>query len=186
MSKKYNIVKWPNQALETKALVVESFTEEVREIVRQMQDLMHRSNGIGLAANQIGVLKRILTIYIPYTKEDKQNQLDKCWWHDQKFTFINPVVVSHSNQKKRAYEGCLSFPEIFDYVPRFSAVTVKAYDEFGKEFVVEADGLFSICLQHEIDHLDGVIFINRMSRLKASMLKRKYLKQQNAPRKAAN
>lgn len=178
MSRRYAIVKWPDKVLETKSATVDSFTEELQSIVKEMHALMVKTRGIGLAANQIGLLKRVLTINIPYTQDDKLNQVCKRWWHDQVFTFVNPVIVNSSSQKTRAFEGCLSFPEVFDYVPRFSEVTVKAFDEFGKEFVVEADGLFSVCLQHEIDHLDGIIFVNRMSRLKSTMVKRKYLKKQ--------
>ena len=78
----------------------------------------------------------------------------------------------------RSMEGCLSFPEIFDFVERASDVTVRAQDEFGKEFTVEADGLFSICLQHEIDHLDGIVFTERMSRLKANTIRKKMMNAQ--------
>ena len=74
--------------------------------------------------------------------------------------------------------GCLSFPEVYDYVDRADLITVEAKDEFGKEFQIEADGLFSICLQHEIDHIDGIVFIKRMSRLKAQLAKKKIAKKQ--------
>ena len=75
-------------------------------------------------------------------------------------------------------EGCLSFPDIYDYVDRARDITVRAWDQTGKEFEVEADGLFSVCLQHEIDHIDGIVFINRMSRLKSKMIRQKLQKRQ--------
>ena len=175
---KYEIVKWPAKVLETKANDVDDFSDELRLIVKEMHLLIEKTRGIGLAANQIGVLKRVLTINIPYTDEDQKNEQSKEWWHDKAFTFINPVITLRSNDKIRAYEGCLSFPEVFDYVPRHSKVTVKAYDELGKEFQVEADGLFAICLQHEIGHLDGIVFVRRMSRLKFNMIKKKMFRKQ--------
>ena len=104
------------------------------------------------------------------------------WWHNKDFTFINPKITKSSSKKTRTLEGCLSFPEIFDYVSRSEKIEVKAFDEFGKEFLVEADGLFAVCLQHEIDHLDGIVFFKRMSRLKANLIQRKTRKKaiQNA------
>ena len=170
------ILTEPNKILRQVSKPVTKVGKEEQNLMDDMIETMYSANGIGLAANQIGLLKRIVTIKIPYTKEDRSNQVCKRWWHDQAFTFINPVLVRCSNKKTRAFEGCLSFPDVFDYVPRVSEVTVKAFNEFGKEFVVEADGLFAICLQHEIDHLNGILFIDYLSKLKKDMIIKKLIK----------
>ena len=174
-----SIVEWPAKVLETKASAVTVFDEALVQFASDMHDTMDKARGIGLAANQVGSLQRILTIYIPYhepgesAEEASERDPEKReWWHDKRFTFVNPVIEKKTG-KARYMEGCLSFPEVYDYVDRADIVQVKAQDEFGKEFTVEANGLFSICLQHEIDHIDGIVFINRMSRLKAQMIKKK-------------
>ncbi|MBP9706232.1 MAG: peptide deformylase [Oligoflexales bacterium] len=171
------IVEWPNKVLETKASEVTVFNEAVQKFVKNMHETMIASNGIGLAANQVNSLQRIITIKIPfaghrYEKEEKEERL---WWHDKDFTFINPVITKKQG-KIKYQEGCLSFPQIYDYVDRASEVWVQAKDEKGVDFEVHATGLFAVCLQHEIDHIDGIVFINRMSRLKSSMIKKKILK----------
>lgn len=178
------IVEWPAKVLETKAKEVSVFDKKFQQFVQDMHETMDKAQGIGLAANQVGSLQRVLTIYIPYHEpndhgaENKDRVADeRQWWHDKRFTFVNPVIEKKSG-KARYMEGCLSFPEIYDYVDRAETVVIKAKDEFGKEFTVEADGLFSICLQHEIDHIDGIVFISRMSRLKAQMIKKKINKRQ--------
>ena len=170
------IMEWPKKVLETRAEEVSVFDDEFREFVKNMHETMDHSNGIGLAANQVNRLQRVLTIFIPYQTSEEEPET-KEWWHDKRFTFVNPVIISKKG-KARYMEGCLSFPEIFDYVNRAEIIKIEAKDEFGKEQNIEANGLFSICLQHEIDHLDGVVFINRMSRLKAQMIKKKISKRQ--------
>ncbi|MFK7825541.1 MAG: peptide deformylase [Oligoflexales bacterium] len=178
------IVEWPAKVLETKASDVTEFDTILQQFVQDMHDTMDKAQGIGLAANQVGSLQRVLTIHIPYHEPNAEEGADKVrepdtreWWHDKRFTFINPTIEKKSG-KARYMEGCLSFPEIYDYVDRAETIVVKAKDEFGKEFSVEATGLFSICLQHEIDHIDGIVFISRMSRLKAQMIKKKINKRQ--------
>ena len=168
-----NVVVWPAPVLETKASKVEKFDAEFQTFVGDMHETMDAAQGIGLAANQVGDLRRVLTILIPYGGEryDEVGET-KEWWHDQRFTFVNPVITKKQG-KFKYQEGCLSFPEIFDFVERAAEVWVTAQDEEGKEFEVHATGLLSVCLQHEIDHIDGIVFINRMSRLKASMIKKK-------------
>jgi peptide deformylase len=173
------IVKWPAKILETRALEVEAFDKSFQDFVKKMHETMDSENGIGLAANQVDVLKRVLTIFIPHTKDRYgEDREPLAWWHNKRFTFVNPVILQKKGKPVRFVEGCLSFPDIFDYVERPSQVAVRAYDEFGKEFTVDADGLFSICLQHEIDHLDGIVFTERMSRLKANAIRKKLLNAQ--------
>jgi peptide deformylase len=120
----------------------------------------------------------VLTIFIPWSDNKYSAQEEqKEHWHDIRWTFINPVIIKKEG-KIRWQEGCLSFPEIFEQVDRAAEVWVKAFDQEGKMFEVHATGLFSVCLQHEIDHIDGIVFINRMSRLKSSIVKKKVLKRQ--------
>lgn len=178
---KLDVRVWPDKVLETKSTPVEVFDDELKQFVADMHETMKESNGIGLAANQVGVAKRVLVINIPHMDnryeegEEGEDAEPKEHWHDKAWTFINPEIVK--KQGKISYqEGCLSFPEIFDFVDRASEVWVKAKDENGEEFEVHATGLFSICLQHEIDHIDGIVFINRMSLLKNKMIRRKMMR----------
>lgn len=168
-----DVVVWPAKVLETRAEDVKKFDAEFKQFVANMHETMEAANGIGLAANQVGELRRVITILIPWSESRYADQEDqKEWWHDQRFTFVNPVIIKKQG-KIKFQEGCLSFPEIYEFVDRASEVWVKARDENGKEFEVHATGLLAVCLQHEMDHIDGVVFINRMSRLKNSMIRKK-------------
>ena len=167
------VVEWPAKVLETKSEPVTIFDDKLRQFVADMHETMIEANGIGLAANQVGVATRVITIFIPWTGSRYSEQEEKKEsWHDVKYTFINPVISNRSG-KIKWQEGCLSFPEIFDFVDRSAEVWVDAFDENGKHFSVHANGLFAVCLQHEIDHIDGIVFINRMSKLKNEMIRKK-------------
>ena len=172
-----SIVEWPAKVLEQKSSTVNQFDDELRLFVRDMHETMEAAKGVGLAANQVGVAKRIITIRIPYEENNYSDQEGetKQPWHDVSYTIINPVIKKKSG-KIRWQEGCLSFPEIFDFVDRAAEVWVEAQDEYGKTFELHGTELMSVCLQHEIDHIDGVVFFNRMSRLKAGMIKKKMLR----------
>lgn len=170
------VVEWPATVLETKSVEVTEFNDELRTFVRDMHDSMDDAGGIGLAANQVGVAKRVLTILIPWSNNRYEEQEEKKEsWHDQRWTFINPVITKKAG-KIRWQEGCLSFPEIFEFVDRAAEVWVTAQNEHGETFEVHANGLFAVCLQHEIDHIDGVVFTVRMSRLKAGLVRKKVMK----------
>lgn len=171
-----DIVVWPAKVLETRAAEVAEFNDDLKIFVKNMHDTMDASGGIGLAANQVGVLQRVITIFIPHSgSRYEQDTEAKEWWHDKRFTFVNPTI-SRKSGKFKFQEGCLSFPEVFEYVERAAEVWVHAQDEFGKEFEVHATGLFAVCIQHEIDHIDGEVFINRMSRLKSNIVRKKMLR----------
>lgn len=172
------VVEWPAKVLETKSEAVQSFDNELKQLVQDMHKTMDHAGGIGLAANQVGIAKRVLTIMIPWEESRYQDQEEKQEaWHNQRWTFINPVIKKKIG-KLRWQEGCLSFPEIFEFVDRASEVVVEAKDENGEAFEVHANGLFAVCLQHEIDHIDGIVFVDRMSRLKAGMVRKKIAKRQ--------
>ncbi len=177
------IFEWPAKVLETPAEKVTNFDESFRQFVSDMHETMKDSGGIGLAANQVGSLQRVVTIEIPFIAADGEETENRKWWHNKKFTFVNPVIVKKEGVMKWQ-EGCLSFPDMFDFVDRSAEVWVKAQDENGKEFEVHADELFSVCLQHEIDHIDGIVFFKRMSRLKAERIRSKMLKRGNVNVKA--
>ena len=179
---KLNIVEWPATVLETKAQPVTEFDDDLVKFVEDLHETMAQAKGIGLAANQVDVLKRVIAIHIPFVDvvvlegDQKVEQKEKKWWHDQSFTFINPEI-KHKQGSTTYQEGCLSFPNIYEYINRSEKVVVCAQNVEGKHFEVEADGLFAICLQHEIDHIDGIVFLNRMSILKRKMAKRDLQKQ---------
>lgn len=172
------IVEWPSKILETKAEPVVQFDQELKQLVQDMHETMAANNGIGLAANQVGSSKRIFVIKIPFVAEPGQNDKPK-WWHDKSFTFINPQIVSRSG-KTKCVEGCLSFPDVYEYIDRADRIRIRALNEQGSEFEFEADDLFSICIQHELDHVDGIVFLDRMSRLKANIVKKRLLRKQLA------
>jgi peptide deformylase len=173
------IIEWPEKVLLTKAEDVKDFDQSLVRFVADMHETMASSGGIGLAANQVAVLKRVIVINIPwenrYSDQEEEKGEEQKWWHNKPFTIINPKITK-KNGKTRYMEGCLSFPEMYDFVERADVITVSFFDELGKQHEIEADGLFSICLQHEIDHLDGIVFVDRMSRLKASTIKKKMMK----------
>lgn len=162
---------WPSKELETKSEDVKVFDDKFRAFVADLHETMDKRDGIGLAANQVGVLQRVFVIHIPYF-ESKEYREEKKWWHNKRFTLVNPIITK-KNGKMRMMEGCLSFPDLYEYVDRADTIEVKFQDEFGKEHTVEADELFSACIQHENDHIDGIVFINRLSRLKLRMIKKK-------------
>lgn len=174
-----DVVIWPAKVLETKSEEVTKFDDELKKFVNDMHETMKYSAGIGLAANQVGDLRRVVTIEIPYASRDGEipDPAEKQeWWHDKKFTFINPVITKKAG-KFKYQEGCLSFPEIFEFVDRAEEVWVKALDEQGQPFEAHANGLFAVCLQHEIDHIDGIVFLKRMSRLKSGLAVKKMMRQ---------
>jgi peptide deformylase len=165
-----DVVVWPAKVLETKAEPVVNFDDDLRQFVSDMFETMHASGGIGLAANQVGDLRRVIVIEIPAVPDEAVQP-----WHNKRWVLINPVIKKKSG-KIRWQEGCLSFPEVFDFVDRAAEVWVEAFDEFGKPFEVHATELFSVCIQHEIDHIDGIVFFQRMSRLKADIIKKKMIR----------
>jgi peptide deformylase len=143
------LVYYGNETLRKKALPVESFTAEIGDISAHMHQVMRKARGIGLAAPQIDLSLRIVTIDLTHADGPA-------------LTLVNPVIVADSGEDVVFEEGCLSLPGIFRDVVRPDAVTVQALDVDGRKFEIEADGMLARVLQHEIDHLDGVLFIDRI------------------------
>jgi peptide deformylase len=161
------IVKYPEPVLSQPAEPVTEFNDELRKFVADLFETMYSAQGIGLAAPQVGVSKRITVIDLSLGKEPKE-----------KLVLINPEIIS-SDGKLYEEEGCLSFPEIREKVQRAAKVRIRAQDERGKWFEMDGEELLSRAFQHEIDHLDGVLFIFRMSPLKRNLIQRKIRKLQS-------
>jgi peptide deformylase len=164
----YPIVKFPDPILQQPAEPVNVFDAKLRQLVDDMFTSMYDAQGIGLAAPQIGISKRLTVIDVSFQKDPKQ-----------KLVLINPEIVEKSG-KQTEEEGCLSLPEIRDRVARAAQVKVRAQDADGNPVEVNGTELLSRALQHEIDHLDGILFIFRLSRLKRDLQLRKIRKLQKA------
>ena len=165
------ILEVPDPGLRAVAKPVAKIDDSVRTIISNMFDTMYDARGIGLAATQVGVQKRVLVIDLQEEKdeEDKPIKAPKA--------YINAEILSVSDEMSTYNEGCLSIPEQYAEVARPSRCKVKWLDETGAAFEEELDGLLSTCMQHEIDHLDGVLFIDHISRLKRDMVLKKLAKQ---------
>ncbi len=162
----HEVVKYPESVLATRAREVTAFDEELATFVEEMFESMYAAQGIGLAAPQISQGKRIAVIDVSFRKEPKD-----------KIALINPVIVERRGHQLEE-EGCLSLPEIREKVKRSAWVKVRAQNAKGNFFEVEGEELLARALQHEIDHLDGVLFIDRVSRLKRELALRKIRKMQ--------
>jgi peptide deformylase len=159
------ILTAPDPRLQAVSTDVERVDDEIRALVTDMTDSMYAAEGIGLAAIQIGVAKRILVIDLDQKEGNKNPR-----------AFINPKITWASEEMATYVEGCLSVPEIWDDVERPARVKCEYLDIDGKPQTLEADGLLATCLQHEMDHLNGVLFIDHLSRLKKSMAVKKLTK----------
>ena len=160
------IVKYPDPVLQQPGEPVTEFNAELRKFVADMFETMYASQGIGLAAQQVGVAKRITVIDLRQGKDPAQ-----------KLVLINPEIIFREG-KQYEEEGCLSFPEIREKVSRAAKVRIRAQNEKGKWFEMDGEELLSRAFQHEIDHLDGMLFIFRMSALKRDLTLRKIRKMQ--------
>ncbi|QKM65773.1 peptide deformylase [Polynucleobacter tropicus] len=158
-----NVLSYPDPRLHKIAKPVATVDARVKKIVADMAETMYEAPGVGLAATQVDIHERIVVIDV----SDDQNEL---------MVFINPEIVWASPEKKTWREGCLSVPEFYDEVERPAQVKVKALDIDGKEFEVDADGLLAVCLQHELDHLQGKVFVEYLSLLKRNRISQKMKK----------
>lgn len=138
------------------SLVSNPKAKELRELVRAMRKTMHEANGIGLAANQMGRNMRLCVIELPTTAKGAAQRLRRTF-----YALINPEIVKTSRDKILREEGCLSLPGLWGIVPRFSRVTVKATSPSGKTIKLKATGILAHVLQHELDHLEGILFIDK-------------------------
>ena len=160
---KLPILRYPDPRLHTVARPVAQVDERIRRLVDDMLETMYEADGVGLAATQVDVHERVIVI-------------DDSDTHDQPHVLINPELVARSEEMTFADEGCLSVPAIYDKVRRHATVTVRALDRDGKVVQFEATGLLSICVQHEMDHLLGKVFVEYLSPLKRDRIKTKMVK----------
>ena len=158
-----NILRYPDPRLHTLAEPVRQVDARIRQLVADMLETMYDADGIGLAASQVDVHERVIVI-------------DVSDGRDQPHVLINPQLVERSDEMVFADEGCLSVPAIYDKVPRHARAKVRALDREGTPYELEADGLLSICVQHEMDHLLGKVFVEYLSPLKRERIKTKMLK----------
>jgi peptide deformylase len=164
------IVEVPDPRLREISKPVESFDEELRTLVSDMFETMYAAPGIGLAAIQVGIPKRILVIDLQEPEEEDGDPV-----RDPR-VFINPEIIEHSDQDVPYTEGCLSVPDQFAEVDRPDRIRARWLDLDGKVHEEEIEGMLATCLQHEMDHLNGVLFIDHLSRLKRDMILKKLAK----------
>jgi peptide deformylase len=158
-----NVLHYPDERLRLKAHPVLNINNEIKTIVQDMFETMYAEEGIGLAATQVNIQLAIVVMDLSEDKSDPR-------------VFINPEIISKQGETG-IEEGCLSVPEIRELVPRAEQVTVRALDENGDLFELEADGLLAICIQHELDHLAGKLFVDYLSKLKRERIKQRLIKQ---------
>ena len=156
------ILQYPDERLHKVAKKVGQVDEATRKLVRNMADTMYAAPGVGLAATQVDVHEQIIVLDISET-------------HNQLRVFINPEIIASSGEEE-CEEGCLSVPGIYEKVRRAEKVTVRALNERGEPIMLEADGFLAVCIQHEIDHLRGKVFVEYLSRLKQTRIRAKLKK----------
>jgi peptide deformylase len=174
------IFKYPSPVLKRVAEPVTEFDNNLRELCLNMLYTMYKAPGIGLAAPQVGISKRIFVMDIDYDREEITKANGDLEYELSNFKpriFINPKFKNKSGEIFYE-EGCLSVPGVYEKVKRFESITVEFQDLEGKPHTLEAEGLLSICIQHENDHLDGIVFVERLSALKREFLLKKYKKRQ--------
>ncbi|MFD2261708.1 peptide deformylase [Lacibacterium aquatile] len=156
----------PDPILKQKATLVGTVTPQIVQLMDDMLQTMYEAPGIGLAAPQVGVLKRVIVVDISREGEEKTP-----------LKMADPEIVWVSEEDQEYEEGCLSVPEHYSNVVRPAAIRVRYTDQNNKKVEISADGLLAVCIQHEIDHLDGILFLDHISSLKRNMILRKLLKQ---------
>jgi len=158
------ILHYPDERLHTVAKPVAVVDDTIRKLIDDMAETMYAAPGIGLAATQVDVHQRVIVLDISET-------------HDQLLALINPELVREEGRAEHE-EGCLSVPGIYDRVTRAERITVRALDRDGKAFTLDAEGLLAVCIQHEMDHLQGKVFVEYLSRLKQNRIRQKLKKRE--------
>ena len=168
---KLPILRYPDPRLHTIAKPVAHVDARIRQLVTDMLETMYSADGVGLAATQVDIHERIIVIDV----SDARNH---------PHVLINPEILARSDEMILGDEGCLSVPEIYDKVPRHARVTARALNRLGERYEFEATGLLSVCVQHEMDHLVGKVFVEYLSPLKRDRIKTKMLKKVRDEQKA--
>lgn len=165
------ILKYPNPILRQESTKVESFDESLHTLLDDMYETMIESGGVGLAAIQVGIAKRILVINLP-RDEDKQQ------YKEDLLEVINPTFLTQEDDIEWE-EGCLSVPEFYESVKRFNKVSVAYKDRFGNDKILQAEGFLAVALQHEIDHLNGILFVDKLPILRRKKFEKELKKLKN-------
>jgi peptide deformylase len=160
---KLDILRYPDPKLQTVAKPVQAVDARIRSLVADMLETMYDANGIGLAATQVNVHERVVVMDVSENR-------------DEPIVLINPTITWMGDERVKGEEGCLSVPGIYDGVERATAIKLSAQDADGKTRELEAQGLFAVCVQHELDHLMGKVFVEYLSPLKRNRIKSKLLK----------
>ncbi|MHC5035922.1 MAG: peptide deformylase [Planctomycetota bacterium] len=147
-----DVLKYPHPSLQEEAREIGAVDEEVRELAAEMLRTMYASRGIGLAAPQVGISRRLIVINLAADPDE-----------GEEIVLINPILLERGPEMSEEEEGCLSLPGLTGVVPRWKQVRVQGFDSEGKDKIIEAEGLLSRVLQHEMDHLDGLLFISKLS-----------------------
>lgn len=161
---KLTVLKFPDERLRTKAKPVAQVNDEIKNIVADMFETMYAENGVGLAATQVNIHQQIVVIDVSENKE-------------QSYVLINPEIIKHNDETLINEEGCLSVPGCYAKVDRHTQVTVKALDINGEVFEIDGEELLAICIQHELDHLKGILFVDYLSPLKRKRIQTKLEKE---------
>jgi len=164
------VLTYPDPFLKTVVQPVVEFDQQLEKIADDMAETMYESNGIGLAATQVGIDKRLVVIDVSYKKNDEDD------YEKNPLIMINPVIIEKIDHLFFE-EGCLSVPDYRAEVERYEKVKVQYNQLDGEEITIETDGLFAICVQHELDHLNGILFIDKLPLLKRKMIQKKLKKQ---------
>jgi peptide deformylase len=167
-----NILRYPDPRLHTVAKPVVAVDERIRQLVDDMLATMYDADGVGLAATQVDVHERVLVIDVSENRDEPR-------------VLINPELIERSDEMAYSDEGCLSVPAIYDKVQRHARVRVRALGRGGKPYEFDADGLLAVCVQHEMDHLVGKVFVEYLSPLKRDRIKNKMLKKAREERQPA-
>jgi peptide deformylase len=170
------ILKFPDKRLRAKATKVKMVDSNIKTIIKNMFETMYASDGIGLAATQVDQHLQIVVMDVPDSGEDYQfilknrhNENSKPLTEKHPLCFINPIITKKEGKETHS-EGCLSVPGYYAEVDRFNHIVVEALDENGKVFTLEARNLLAVCIQHELDHLQGILFVDYLSKLKQKRL----------------
>lgn len=175
---KLKIYTFPDKVLATKAMPIERVEKSFFQLADDMLETMYDAPGIGLAANQVGILKRIIVVDTDYDSDDSLEDaptMDQITLKKNPIVLINPEII-YREGKNSTQEGCLSVPDFLSEVPRADKIKLQYLDLDGLAKTVSADGIRAICIQHEIDHLDGKLFIDRLSPLKREFAKKKLIR----------
>ena len=171
----HDIVIYPDKRLKLVSKRVEAFDETLHALLDDMYETMIAKNGVGLAAIQIGVAKRVLIINVPIETDEEDVELQP---KENTLEIINPVITYRSDEMRKFQEGCLSVPGFYEDVERYEMVTIEYQDRDGEIFVIEDDAFLAVALQHEMDHLDGKLFIEKLSYIKRKKFEKEWKKRE--------